>query len=371
MIHPHLPVQSCSIKNHERWKRIKVLAVVVFFSLFAGGVSAMIVLGWIWPSYGGDNWVITQQNRVDLIQEQPNGIIFKEMKERFFSVYGELSSLDTISYLNQKSKLGDAVSVGSDGWLAVYLPEAKSFNNYKKWRILGVDKILYKVDSALYDAYTHLAYFKIISAAATSTASQNGIQIKVVGFAEGLNINEHLSVFVNNNWHNTQLGELWKGIFTDTHLDSAVNYAYDLSGGPFKPGTIVMNNRGRLAGFVTNHNRLLPYSAISRILPQVLSQKKIIYPSFGVAGWFGDEQPIITVDGESISGFAVKDVWSGKSVLQRGDIILEINGQAVTNENLWYNLEEDMPLLKVLRRGRTIELKMNMLQATPQSYIYK
>lgn len=367
MIPPHLPARASNLKAHRRWQRIQVLLLVVFFALIAGGTGAMMVLGWVWPGYGGgDAWVTSRQSRANLDREQPDELILKQMKERIFSVYKELSSLDKISYLNQQNKLGEAVSVGSDGWLVMYLKDARSFYSYKKWRALSAANALYKVDSALYDQYTRLAYFKISPAGATADDS-NAVQLKVVSFAENLNTDEYLTVFVNNNWHDTSLGELWRGVFKDTHLDSVINYAYDLTGGPFKPGAIVMNIRGRLAGFVTDDNQLLPSTGITRVLPQVLSQKKIVYPSFGAAGWFSGEQPII-VDTESLIGFAVKDVWSKSSVLRRGDIILEINGQAATDENLWYNLGEARPRLKVWRRDKIIELETPILSATPQSY---
>jgi len=365
MIFPHLPAPSSSIKNHELSKRLKILLAIIFFGLLAGGTGAMMIFGWVWPYYSGSNEVIYQNIGVNL--SAPNEAVFKEIKERVYTVFSELSSLDQVGYLNQKNKMGEAVSVGSDGWLAMFLKDKLNFASYKKWRVLSSDNVLYKTDMALYDKYTRLAYFKISLASATSTAEQNGSQMKVVGFAESLNSGENLEIFVNNNWHGAQTGELWRGVFNDTHLDSVINQAYDLAGGPFKPGALAMNTRGRFAGFVVENNRLLPYSAVTRILPQVLSQKKIIYPSFGVAGWFSAEQPIIVAN-ENISGFAVKDVWSKSSVLQRGDIILEINGQQVKDENLWYNLGSDTVRLKIMRRGQIIEKDAKILSAGPLSY---
>ncbi len=366
MIPPHLPAPSSNIKNHEFLRRMKLLAVIIGFGLVSGGAAAMMVFGWLWPYYGGNNGTVYQQTNAGNFAS-PDAVVFKEVGDRIYSVFSELSSLDQISYLNQKNKMGEAAAVGSDGWLVMFLKDKKTFNNYKKWRALSSDNILYKTDAALYDNYTKLAYFKISLASVTSTSEQSGMQMKVVGFAENLGSGENLEAWVNNNWHGAQTGELWRGVFFDTHLDSAINYAYDLIGGPFKVGTLVMTTRGRLAGFVVDNNRLLPYSAVTRVLPQVLSQKKIIYPSFGVAGWFSDEQPII-LGNESVSGFAVKDVWSKSSVLQRGDIILEINGQAVKDENLWYNLGTDTARLKIIRRGQTIEKDAKILSAGPLSY---
>ncbi|PIT88104.1 MAG: hypothetical protein COU29_03780 [Candidatus Magasanikbacteria bacterium CG10_big_fil_rev_8_21_14_0_10_36_32] len=367
MIPPHLPAPSSKIKNHEFLKRMKFLAVIIGFGLITGGASAMMVFGWLWPYYGSSNGIEYQQTDNNVNFTQPDPMIFKEVGERVYSIFSELSSFDQVSYLNQKNKMGEAAAVGSDGWLVMFLKDKKTFNNYKKWRALSYDNILYKTDIALYDNYTRLAYFKISLASVTSTSEQSELQMKVVGFAENINSGENLEAFVNNNWHKTQAGELWRGVFSDIHLDSAINYAYDLSGGSLKLGTLVMNARGRLAGFVVENNRLLPCSAVTRVLPKVLNQKKIIYPSFGVAGWFSDEQPIILAD-KNISGFAVYDVWSRSSILQRGDILLEINGQTVKDENLWYNLGNDLVHLKILRRGQTLEKDAKLLSAGPLSY---
>jgi len=46
--------------------------------------------------------------------------------------------------------------------------------------------------------------------------------------------------------------------------------------------------------------------------------------------------------------------------LQKDDVILEINGQIAENENLLYNLRGEKARLKVLRRGKVLDMEVQI-----------
>jgi S1-C subfamily serine protease len=145
------------------------------------------------------------------------------------------------------------------------------------------------------------------------------------------------------------------------HLDSAPLTSYSLNG-LFNVGEVAINNQGRVVGFVTEKNLLLPSFYLTRILPKVLSQQTLSYPSLGVDGWFGDEQTIIS-EKTKVQGFMVTSVWSAPNLLRRGDILLEINGRIVTPDNLWYTISNnDTVNVKILRAGKTVELTIKVTQ---------
>jgi len=105
---------------------------------------------------------------------------------------------------------------------------------------------------------------------------------------------------------------------------------------------------------------LLPNIQITRILPEILSKQKVVYPSFGVAGWFGFEQPS-AIGSEIVEGFLVDRVWSKKSKLRRGDIIEKINGQIVRDENPWYNIGSNQANLTIRRAGKVFDISAEVI----------
>jgi len=121
---PHLPPPVCNIADHKKWLRLKLILASAAFGLLAGLSGASILLGWIWPGYGGtDVWTVTEQNRSALSKVQLEEKIAKEIQERIFSVYARATAFNSDSYLKKSDKLGEGVAISSDGWLAMYLPD--------------------------------------------------------------------------------------------------------------------------------------------------------------------------------------------------------------------------------------------------------
>lgn len=357
---PHLPNPTCNIKNHERWINIKSLIVVTLFGLAAGITGAAVMLGWIWPNFGGgDTWVVSQNN-IDLGRGQLDALVGKESNERVYNVYTDMAHLDTFAYLSEKNKLTEAVAVSSDGWLAMYVPKSEKAMSYKKWRIAGYNGTVYKIDKFLFDERARLAYAKV-SLLAMAEKNASLTQFKVTGFGDSLAPFDDIFAHEQDGWRYGRVGYVEYGVFGEDHLDSGPNRAYVLEG-DFSVGSAVINNRGRLVGFVMDNKMLLSGSALTRILPEVLSREKIVYPTLGVNGWFGFERGA-QADGEAMNGFVVERVLSKKTPLRRGDIVTEINGQVVSDEGLWYNIADQEVKLTVRRAGKILELTGEMTQA--------
>jgi S1-C subfamily serine protease len=119
---------------------------------------------------------------------------------------------------------------------------------------------------------------------------------------------------------------------------------------------LVFNVQGKLIGLINEKGEVVSGQYLTRVLPGVLNKQQIIYPTLSVEGWFSVEQKIV-IDNEIQKGFLVVNVLKNDAKLQRGDVILEINGQIVENENLWYNLKGEKARLKVLRRGKVLEFE--------------
>lgn len=348
MFPPHLPPQSCNIASHRRWQRLKFVFAFTIFGLIVGMSGASMMLGWIWPRFAdGDTW-INSYNRPALSRIQLEDRVRQEISSRIVSVYQGESNLNGVNYLKQK--IGDAIVVSSDGWIAMYKPDFDG--NFKSLAILAQDNSVYQLENALQDRYSDVLYLKI-----------KGGQFEVVNFSDALSISDDVFIYNNSYWERTLPQYAVFGASSIPHLDTAPIQFYHLDT-KFRSGNVAINNQGRVVGLMKNDGSLLPSIYITRILPQVLSNQVIIYPSLGVDGWFSEEAPIV-VDKNSIAGFAVTKVWSANNKLRKGDVITEINGRVVTADNLWYIITSNSTLrLKIIRADKVLELETKQVDTS-------
>ncbi|MCX6782355.1 MAG: S1C family serine protease [Candidatus Magasanikbacteria bacterium] len=362
---PHLPNPVCDIKQHDRWLRVKLIITVAVFGLLAGITGASMALGWIWPGYGGgDTWIVSQ-NRSTASRGNLDEVIYKESAEKIYSVYRDMSHADSLVYLSEDNKIGEAAAISSDGWMVMYVPKNTSVAGFAKWRVLGSDGATYEVAKTIFDPYVRLVYFKVSVPSGNDETKSTVTQFKVASFLEVVSAYDDIYVRENNDWRFSQTLSKQPQTFGSIRLDSAINYSFPVNSN-FQAGTVAINNRGRVAGFVMENNMLLPSMAVIRIMPGVLSRQVIEYPSFGAVGWFSVDQPVI-YNNARIEGFAVDRVWSKKSQLRRGDVITEINGQIVSDENLWYTIGDSKATLTVWRAGKIFDLPADIIKAGADS----
>lgn len=304
-----------------------------------------MLLGWIWPKFAdGDTW-ITSYTSPGFTRAQLENRVQEEISARIVNVYKSVVIFGGVSSLNKK--MGDGIMLSSDGWFAMYQPNYDG--NLKNLYVTTQDGQVLQPEKAQLDKYSGILYVKI-----------KDKQFKVVGFNDISSFSEDIFVFQNSYWyHDSMLYPSFN--YKIPHLDSAPVLLYSLSG-QFNAGDVVIDNQGRVAGFITEKNLLLPSFYITRILPKVLGQQALVYPSLGVDGWFSEEQAIVSEE-RKVQGFLVTSVWSTDNSLRRNDVILEINGRVVTVDNLWYIINSSQTLnVKVLRAGKNLNLVVKATQ---------
>src|SRR5690348_9892512 len=154
---PHLPPKTSSIETHRLWQRLKILLIVVVFSVIAGMSGASMMLGWIWPRFAeGDTW-ITSYARPGLTRAQLEDRIREEVSSRIVSVHKGSAGLSGTNYLNKK--IGDGIILSSDGWLALYQPNYDG--SYKTMNVVTGDGRVWQPEKALLDKYSGILYVKI------------------------------------------------------------------------------------------------------------------------------------------------------------------------------------------------------------------
>lgn len=328
------------------------------FGLIAGLTGAIIVIGWIWPGYGGgDTWVVSQ-NRSTVSSASLDETTSRDSSDRVFTIYKTTSKINELEYLAAENKLGEAVVISSDGWLALAVENKSALTNIVKARALGSDGAVFAVQKTIFDPYAKILYVKInpVNQAAGGTPAT---QFRVAIFEETIAPYDQIFIRENNEWRQTAVGQ--KQSDAAAHLDGAPGYSYSVDG-RFSAGTVAINSRGRVVGLIDSSGRLSPSIFVTRIMPSILGQQKISYPTFGVSGWSSGDATAI-VSSSVVSGFAVDDVWSKKSKLKKGDVIMEINGQIVRDETLWYNISGKQATVTVWRGTASVDLIVDILAA--------
>ncbi len=353
MLPPHLPPPTCNIKHYREWQRVKILLAAAVFGLAAGLSGASMMIGWIWPGLGGGDVWVTSQRLSAASRNQLAQRVAVEATERIASVYAGEEINRGVKFLPQKNFLGQAVMMSSDGWLALYLP--RPAGNYRNWQVVLSDGAVYGVDKMLPDKITGLAFLHLAPSADKPDATTH---FNVAALADKLETAADLYVFDGQNWQwTTKVSDLNVAEIYP-HLDSAplsrARIDFDSA-----LGQAVINAQGRLAGFVVGERTVLPFQYIAQLLPGVLNDQKIIYPTLGVEGWYSAQQPVV-VGSSKVAGFFVT---KSAGALRAGDIILEFNGQVADSDKIWYNVKAgEIVKLKVARAGKILDLEATILE---------
>ncbi len=352
MIPPHLPPPASNINKHKKWQHIKIFVMAAFFGVIGGGSGAAMMLGWVWPIVDTNSQWVTSYFQSSFYRVQLEEKTREEMKDRMVTVYRDVSQVSGVTYYSNENKMGDAAIVSSDGWMVAYNPEESGV--IKNPQIISSAGKLLKVGSSIFDKNTGLFFFKINS---SSTL------YKQVEFTENLEVGDDVFVFQDKEWEHSLISRRLLVSKNSFHLDSAPILFYSLSAN-FKPGSWVLNKQGRLIGVVTKDQLILPSRFVTTLLPSILTKQNLTYQSFGVEGWFSEEQPIV-FQGLKLNGFVVNQVVSKTSPLKKGDIILEINNEIVNPEFLWYTLKNSSEVsLKILRQGKNILITAPVISIT-------
>lgn len=352
MTPPHLPPKTENPETKKFLHRLKWFLFILVISLIAGMSGASMMLGWVWPKFTEDDAWITSYTRAGLSRAQLENLIREEISSRILTVYRGSTSLGGVSYFSKK--IGDGIMLSSDGWLATYQPAYDGV--HKNISVVSSDGNVYVAEDAVWDKYAGVLYIKITSD-----------QFKVVEFVEENMPLDDVFIWQDADWyHGTILYPVLN--YKIPHLDAAPVRSYSVSS-VFSPGSIAINNQGRVAGFISESGVLLPISRLTHVLSAVLSKQTISYPSLGVEGWFSEEQEVFvesknkTGVKEKTNGFLVTNILSSGNSLRKGDLITEINGRIVSVDNLWYIISAAQTVqTKVLRAGKIMEIDVQVVQ---------
>jgi len=352
MLPPHLPEKKETNFDPRSLRRIKILIITVFFALLAGMTGALMVLGWVWPYVGeGDSWALSQ-NRNLLPKGQLEERVKTEMSSRVGVVYDKQKDYYGLNYFDKIDELTQAILVSSDGWMVAYYPTYTGY--YKNWKIV-LENEVFNIEESYFDDLSGFLFMKLEDKGSDK-------QFKVVGFEENYpNLNQDLYVDYNNDWDLTWVEGINYTSAEEIHYDITPTLFYELNKN-YDTGSVVINDQGRVIGFVNEKGLFNSILNLTRILPKVLSGEELSYESLGVAGWYSLEKPIVYED-KLIDGFMVSRITDSRSVLKLGDVVLSIDKNIVKPDEIWYIIKNsEMVEIEVLRNGKTIILTQSVFK---------
>jgi hypothetical protein len=365
MFSPHLPAPSSNVERHRLWERIKFILLVSFLAIWAGGAAAIFVIGWLWPvSGGGDTWAISY-SQSKAVRDELETAVRDSLKNQVVTIYSKTERFDDyLMYATSKNKLGEAVVFSNDGWLAMYASPNLKTEIIKDLVVVMADGKTERIEKVVKDPYSPFVYLK-------ATASTSAIVWRPAEFDDGI-VGEE--VFIMNtsdgsqmrSWYPTYIEQSYFYPAEQGHLDIVYKHRFQMSR-PTTPGSITVSKQGRIVGFGDEGGYMIPGSIVSRQLSPILAGQTVSYPTLGVEGWFSQEQPII-FNHKVIAGFLVTKNAVKNSALQKGDIILEVNGQIVDPVKMWYTMGINKELrLSILRSGKRMDVRVPVSVISPVS----
>ncbi len=348
MFPPHLPPPSSSLRLHRFSKRFIFCLTILFLGVIAGGSGAAMMLGWIWPVVGVGEMGINSFSR-PTIHSPVDETIRKETLDKMVTVYRAPTMVGEVSLLNPADRLGEAVALSSEGWFVMHAKEGDDANN-KNLRVVTPSGVIYLVEKVFFDRYGGFLYFKI-------SGLMQGVHLfKPVEFAQNTEIGDDFFWVRDDSWLPATVERIRPFSELDEHLDSISPHIYfsNRTNGPSFDG-LAMNASGKLVGFFTSDGELIPATRFIQSVSTVLSQGVVNYRSLGVMGWYSAETPFWT-ENSNPNGFLVTKVLAKNSVLKRGDVLVEVNGDVADFDHVWYHLNHGNELnVKILRNKKLLQ----------------
>lgn len=356
MFPPHLPSPSVSVRLHREWQRFKSLFLLVVIALVAGFCGAAVLLSWVWPLVYAGSFDTVLPKRAGTQRLLLETVVEHEINERIVSIYRHVELVGGVQVLKSADKVGVGVVVSSDGWVALMLPEQTAITS--DWRVLTANGSEHPIAKTVADKIAGILYLKMSPRTGVSPFSGSE-QFKVAAFANISEPQDDIFVRQDNRWQHTQIVQPEIVTAAASHLDTAPVEAYSLTGA-FEVGSVAVTGAGSVAGFIGAHHVLMPSAVVFRVLPQVLGNGVVRYPTLGVEGWFSGETPF-TLKGNRLAGFIVTKVVGKGSSFKRGDVLEEINGAGVEPRTLWNNMQGKTARVKFWRLGKELELETPVL----------
>lgn len=349
---PHLPKKTCSVKLHNNVLTFKIFIFYLLISLFTGITGSIITFSWIFPNYNNSEFYLFKYNsNTDYNQnEQADNILLRRFQYNTVRIFDKSSKIYNDFYATD-SFVGRAVLLSSNGWAVLYDPDF-NYSKTKNWSVIDYKGIEHEIENTVYDSENYFVYLKL-----------SGEEFHVVSFADvnNLDIGNKIWVAEKDTLGRSFVKErivaesipFWASDNYFLFKTDKINYKFN----------IVFDDQGKILGFLNEDATIKPIWKVEKDLASVLENSFIKQNDLDFKGYFVRQEQNLKIESdntEMIKGFYVVQLkkYLFKNHVQVGDIILEINGREVNEDNLAYliiNMNESQTI-KVWRNSEKIDI---------------
>lgn len=342
---PHLPPPSCRVDTYHRLQNLRWIVFIFAAAFLSGIAAALVTVAWIAPTFVPADYY--NANRDLKNNNRPDPLLVRQVKQRVVDVYDKRQKTDKVLY-GKKARVVQAGLLSSDGWAVAFYP-SYFLGEEKNWEAVDYQGVLYWITKAIYDPISRLLYFKL-----------SGQGFRVMSFGNSASLMDENLWTIDNGGGGREviLGEL-------TMIDSQKIYPIwrlqsfaTVSSGALA-GEFVFGAQGESFGIVDEEDEIIPTWLIDSQIGSLL--EKQIVSHYG-ALWRGYIIDGVNKDGvwTSMMGFYVVDSGglAKTDAVNRGDVILKINGQSVSSQSAAEQISSAPEEFKVVvwRKGKEVEL---------------
>lgn len=312
---PHLPAQACSINSHERMTRLKLFLISVISGLIAGVVGAIIMVNaWYPTTFNNTTVVLPNRNSNPTLDSS----VVRDWRPRLVTLYDNNKMPATGGYYLASSRLATAVVVNAGGWAVVeFIPKLN------KNLVIGLDYQGHelKVEEIIPAEKDNLLFIKFSGTdfrATASFAAQSAVQSNRILWGLG------------SDWQPYTVGQKIVSQNPVTNVTEVpIKYPLRELGAENR---VLITDRGEFVGFSSSERVIIPVWMVGEILPKIMAGQK---PPFTTFNWQGNFVTAARIGSETMAadGFLITDPGS-TTILKKGDIVIAVEGQKVTGENI-------------------------------------
>lgn len=314
---------------------------MLVIGILAGAVAGLTVSVWLTPTFVADTFIGSSERQRGMITK-PDPAFVNVARQRMVDIYDTQKKVGNIGY-PQKSYIGSAVVLSSDGWVVAHVPSYKT-GAERSWELVDNRGTPHPVVQSLFDQVTGLLYLK----------ARFDIVLPVVELADASGLlGEAVWVVGHGEWQGGLVEEPQGREEDKVSPLWSPQYRYAVTPTP-QSGAIVLTEDGRVAGFVDEEHLLLDAWLIHVQLSLVLTENRVQYYGLPIEGVIL-ERILVNGDLDDQGGFYVQK--SSVREVRVGDVITAIQGEPVRRERFARQvLSAPIEVTLTIRRsGNTLE----------------
>lgn len=345
---PHLPLKICLTDANHLWHDFMLIIYSILIAIATATAVSLILFNYFYPTDFGINSVYVNSNRTinGAAALSLDAAVVRDWRGQIMQVFDESKIIQPAGIYPDSSFVGKGVVLNSGGWSALYAP---AWISDKARKLIGIDYLgsRFPVEKYILDKDNGIVYLKFKGDFRGTTV-----------FADWRDIGQGKQVWtVNGEWIAGAVSEIIDSSKAVLPAARAMN-RYSVLGYASQEG-LAVDSRGGFVGFVGANGAIIPSWLIEHNIISILNTGGLDRKTVDWRGYFVNG----IRDGanwKEVRGFYIFDSAekAGATRIGKGDVLLKINGEAITRASLarLIALSSEKFTVTALRGGVEVQL---------------